>query len=219
MKKTKTKSKDKLPAAWQPKQQPLMKTARCWESHPKIPIHKGMFTGGACGYPQPDNNLYVGLDSHSMNVPIGLPWHIGNPISVNFPIQDMHAPDNPAEFVELIDWLIKEFKNGAKIQVGCIGGHGRTGTVLAALVAKAGISDDPIKWARENYCTSAVESKEQVDFLIKYFDCKEAEPTKSYHSYGFSGSYSTSKNLKEVTSGAPQNPAGSIWGRLMGWKN
>jgi len=56
------------------------------------------------------------------------------------------------------------------VEIGCIGAHGRTGTILACMaVAKLGIdSIEAIDFVRSNYCDMAVETSSQETF-IEYF--------------------------------------------------
>jgi protein-tyrosine phosphatase len=60
--------------------------------------------------------------------------------------------------IQVRKWL----EGGLKVEVGCIGGHGRTGTVLAALsVIYGATASEAIKHVRQHYCTKAVEGKKQ----------------------------------------------------------
>jgi hypothetical protein len=106
------------------------------------------------------------------------PWVEGE--SFLFHIPDMGVPKNPEAFKRLIDWLAVQLTAKKLVHVGCIGGHGRTGTVFAALVAKMTGNLDSIKYVREAYCHKAVESDSQVAFLGKHFGVLPAAPTKSY---------------------------------------
>ncbi|KKL20897.1 hypothetical protein LCGC14_2450880 [marine sediment metagenome] len=59
---------------------------------------------------------------------------------------------------------------GLKGNIGlcCMGGHGRTGTMLAILAAKLGKvkkGDCPVAWVRGVYCKKAVESNSQLDYI------------------------------------------------------
>lgn len=55
----------------------------------------------------------------------------------------------------------------AKIIVNCMGGHGRTGTALSALlICNGGYSwADAVNYVRLHHCTNAVESNSQIDYL------------------------------------------------------
>jgi hypothetical protein len=79
--------------------------------------------------------------------------------------------------------------DGKSIHVGCIGGHGRTGTVLTAIMAELTEKTDAIQWVRAHYCKKAVESEEQVDFLVKHYGVTTAKPTKTYSSSIDSGKF------------------------------
>jgi hypothetical protein len=56
---------------------------------------------------------------------------------------------------------------GNKTIVCCMGGHGRTGTCLAALlICNAGFSmPNAVNYVRLHHCTKAVESQTQIDYL------------------------------------------------------
>lgn len=58
---------------------------------------------------------------------------------------------------------------GGIVEVGCIGGHGRTGTAIACMAVLAGVKPkNAAKWVQNNYCSHAVESKKQ-EWLIECF--------------------------------------------------
>lgn len=59
---------------------------------------------------------------------------------------------------------------GQSVEIGCIGGHGRTGTVLACMAVLAGVpGKDAADWVWKNYCTKAIESAKQEWFIL-WFD-------------------------------------------------
>ena len=73
------------------------------------------------------------------------------------------CPDNILQFV--VPKLINRIQNGQAIEVGCMGGHGRTGTLLAILLGKIE-KLKPLKAItelRKRYCDSAVESMRQIE--------------------------------------------------------
>jgi hypothetical protein len=58
-----------------------------------------------------------------------------------------------------------------KVEIGCIGGHGRTGTILSCMFShalKIG-AKEAINLARDIYCPSAVETLEQEKFVHFYY--------------------------------------------------
>jgi protein-tyrosine phosphatase len=55
---------------------------------------------------------------------------------------------------------------GQLAEIGCIGGHGRTGTALACLALLSGVKrEEAVSWVKTNYCSSAVESPEQAAYV------------------------------------------------------
>ena len=58
---------------------------------------------------------------------------------------------------------------GQRVEVGCIAGHGRTGTVLACIAVLAGIpAGDAVAWVRDHYCAKAIEPPYQ-DQWVRWF--------------------------------------------------
>lgn len=163
---------------------------RCYHTHPALalPGTTHVVYGGSCFDPVvKDADVYVGLDGGMKTTRKAWPWTPGH--EVLFPIPDMGVPADAAAFKSLISWLSMELNSGHKVHVGCIGGHGRTGMVLAALVSLRG-EKDAITYVRKNYCPKAVESKAQVRFLSEHFGILPAKgakeytaPAPSYHEY------------------------------------
>ena len=53
-----------------------------------------------------------------------------------------------------------------RVELGCLGGHGRTGTALACLAVLSGVpAPDATAWVRSAYCNEAVETPEQEAFV------------------------------------------------------
>ena len=89
---------------------------------------------------------------------------------------------------------------GAKVGLGCLGGHGRTGTVLSCLVGLTdlvGDNDDPVKWVRDHYCEEAVESDEQIEYVAAITGCKVlSEPSFQWGGYGYTYNTKTAPKVK-----------------------
>src|SRR5829696_9640803 len=65
---------------------------------------------------------------------------------------------------------------GERVEVGCAGGLGRTGTVLACMAVLAGVpAADAVAWVRANYDARAVETEEQEKFVI-WFGASASAP-------------------------------------------
>lgn len=190
--------------------------APCYETHPPLKIGEYTIYGGSCSKPVvKDADLYVGFDTSMTSTDLCYPWTSG--YEFLYYIQDMHAPKNPESFKKLIMYLEEQLKAGTKIHIGCIGGHGRTGTVLAALVKHMTGVDDAITYVRDNYCKKAVETSEQIEFLHKHFGITKVAGTKDYsHGGGFGkgGGYDASYYGGAGSMSVPHmsGHASCIWG-------
>lgn len=191
----------------------------CFESHPKLNLSSGVLIGGSCTRGKlVDADIRVGLDwSMKIGRP-AWPWlPKGDKIEFLFEINDGAAPPNIADFMELVTYLAQMLEFGKTVTVGCIGGHGRTGTVIVAIVAlmyRTGLlADCPdqallkdgqiIQWVRAHYCKKAVESQKQVDFLVTYFKVKPAEPR--HHNYSQKGQTRDWDSATDVVIPAPSH--------------
>ncbi len=55
------------------------------------------------------------------------------------------------------------------VEVGCLGGHGRTGTALACLAVLTGTpANEAVAWVRANYCAHAVETEAQEALVAAF---------------------------------------------------
>jgi Protein-tyrosine phosphatase len=89
------------------------------------------------------------------------PWphdHLGWP--------DFGVPDDPALVVDVLEQFLHRARAGQRVEIGCYGGHGRTGTALACLAILCGQApDEAVGWVRATYCKRAVETEEQEAFV------------------------------------------------------
>lgn len=151
---------------------------RCYENHPTLELGGGKFIGGSCLNPITEKaDIYIGFE-RGMAVITG-DLFIGGPQHIAYPIPDRQAPENVASFKALLEYIKLRLSQGATVHAGCIGGHGRTGTFLAALVSLITGEKDAITWVRKNYCHKAVESVSQVEFLAEHFGITKVEGTDS----------------------------------------
>lgn len=142
----------------------------CYESHPplKIPGTDLVIYGGSCLHPVvTDADVYIGFDFGMRFTGRNWPWKTGEEFL--FEIQDMSVPKHPEEFKKLVEWTAQQLRDGKKVHAGCIGGHGRTGLFLSALVNVMSGEKDAISYVRKAYCERAVETKSQIDFLETHF--------------------------------------------------
>ena len=83
---------------------------------------------------------------------------------INWP--DYKTPRNHEAAADAIIEAYGRACEGWRVETGCIGGHGRTGTVLACWSVLAGLTPvDAMAYVWENYCKEAIESKAQVRFI------------------------------------------------------
>lgn len=80
---------------------------------------------------------------------------------------DFGAPRDTDYTLETLEFILNKAGEGKNVEVGCIGGHGRTGTALAAMLIMLGQdnADEAVKWVQTKYCEHAVESKSQEEWL------------------------------------------------------
>lgn len=167
--------------------------ARCHSEHPEIKLGNGVILGASCHYPREGYDVYVGFDYGMEFHHSKYPWHDTGDgvVEFLFKITDMSVPKDLVEFKNLLTYLEECLMAGKKVHIGCIGGHGRTGLVLSALVNQMLGEEDSTTWVRKKYCKKAVESTVQVEWLHKHFGIKKVDASKGYGSYwgGSSTSY------------------------------
>ncbi len=79
---------------------------------------------------------------------------------------DFGVPANPPTAVKAIVAAFDRARRGDRVEIGCLGGRGRTGTVLACMAVLAGIPvDSAVTWVRDSYDARAVETTEQQDWV------------------------------------------------------
>ena len=92
---------------------------------------------------------------------------------------DFGLPTNYALALEQIQDAYNFCENGV-LEIGCIGGHGRTGTILAILYVLAGVDPlEAVDHARKIYCHDAVETQAQewyVEWCAHHLDFLEEDP-------------------------------------------
>ncbi len=85
---------------------------------------------------------------------------------VNWP--DFGAVSNRS-LATVTAWVVNKVKAGERVEIGCYGGHGRTGTLAAALGVTYGLSAvEAVARVRKSYCDHAVESKAQEELLVEW---------------------------------------------------
>jgi hypothetical protein len=99
---------------------------------------------------RPDLGLYLDSSWSPACVAYYLKW------------QDYGLPAWDDVAIQTIQICLDAARAGKFVEIGCIGGHGRTGTVLAAMATVCGVApDQAVKWVKDNYCKEAVETEQQ----------------------------------------------------------
>lgn len=111
---------------------------------------------------RPDWAVYLCNSWYPSSLALFVPW------------ADYGTPTIPWALArEAIEDFYRRAKAGQRVEVGCMGGHGRTGTFLAcvAMLADPNISPEGAKaWVRKHYCHKAVEDSSQEYFLRWFAD-------------------------------------------------
>jgi hypothetical protein len=82
---------------------------------------------------------------------------------------DFGVPADPDRLVAALRSVLARARAGERVEIGCLGGHGRTGTALACLAVLTGSPpSDAVAWARDNYCAQAVETEDQAAFVAAW---------------------------------------------------
>ncbi len=198
----------------------------CYDGHPVIVFPhagSGVLVGGSCLHPSvKDADVYIGFASGMKHTVRSYPWTEGR--EFQFDITDGQAPPDAAVFSDLVDWTIRELLDGRKVHAGCVGGHGRTGTFIVAVVSRMIPEEkNAIKFVRESYCHKAVESPAQVEFLVQHFGVKKADPSGWSHSKKKGGKKMTTfhevalhesvQRTGSFETGPPTYGHGNVWGR------
>lgn len=110
---------------------------------------------------QPDFGVYLSTGWLPLCLGFTIPWTDFGMPKISWD-QVIHAAREAYSLAE----------QGWKVEVGCMGGHGRTGTFLAYLAVLSGVpAQDAVAYVRTNYCEHAIESDEQ-EFSVIQFDAR-----------------------------------------------
>jgi hypothetical protein len=85
--------------------------------------------------------------------------------------QDFGLPVDPESAARSIGRAHARARSGELVEVGCLGGLGRTGTVLACMALLSGVPrEDAVAWVRRTYDPRAVETDEQERWVDWFGD-------------------------------------------------
>ena len=115
------------------------------------------------GDPDPDFGLYLDKRWADADVPWDhtiLDWpDYGVPLGV----------ESTRRAHEAIRDAYARAARGERVEVACIGGIGRTGTVLGCMAVLAGEpAADARPWVRQHYRSTAIETEQQHQFIVDF---------------------------------------------------
>lgn len=109
--------------------------------------------------PAPDFGLYCDPAWNPTGPAVLLDW------------PDFGVPTDNATADREIQAAFARARAGERVEVACIGGHGRTGTVLACMAVLTGVpGDEAVGWVRGTYCSRAVEEPRQKYWVERFAD-------------------------------------------------
>lgn len=89
---------------------------------------------------------------------------------------DFDVPTNTADAIAKIVNAFERARAGQVVEVGCLGGRGRTGTVLACMAVLAGVPPfEAVAWVRTHYDSHAVETRAQEAFVFTFAAARNLE--------------------------------------------
>ena len=125
--------------------------------------------------PHPDLGVYLSMSWHEAltgMMSVGIPC----PIKWDWPFITVEWGDYslPDSWVlnQLLTFVVGKIKSGQRIEIGCMGGHGRTGTLLAMLQVEIGgmTAKAAIDTIRRDYCDEAIEGYAQEESIYELAD-------------------------------------------------
>jgi hypothetical protein len=90
---------------------------------------------------------------------------------------DFGLPVDTGDAAQRIIAAFERARAGARLEIGCHGGLGRTGTVLACMAILAGVPpNDAVAWTRRHYRPDAIETPAQ-EAWVRWFAARGDEGT------------------------------------------
>jgi protein-tyrosine phosphatase len=79
---------------------------------------------------------------------------------------DFGVPQDAGPVFDALGVVRDRARAGQRVEIGWLGGHGRTGTALASLAVLSGEpAQEAVAWVRTNFCSKAIETPEQAAFV------------------------------------------------------
>jgi len=107
-------------------------------------------------------------------------WEPTWPAATVIEWKDFGLPENPELAAQQIAEAFGRALRGGLVEVGCLGGSGRTGTVLACMAVLAGVPPaQAVAWVRASYRPEAVETADQEAWVQWSAEWVDAHPEAS----------------------------------------
>ncbi len=88
---------------------------------------------------------------------------------VMFPWADRQVPRDMEAFDRSVEWLFSKIRAGKLVDTGCFASHGRTGTLLACMLVKKGMSAPQAQAeVRGTHCVNSIEGLAQENWIRRY---------------------------------------------------
>jgi protein-tyrosine phosphatase len=166
-------------SSWLPKQKSFLPTCRHWRE--AVDVRDGVVVFASAWFDRP-NRYRVDMDWPEVGLYLDGSWASAALVSspgfrppfvkrrrsqlVIYPWPDLGLPRDPRRFKRALRWVLEQASAGRRVEVGCAGGHGRTGTTLAGLLVLQGVSPrEAVRQVRRSYCDEAIESREQTAMI------------------------------------------------------
>jgi len=99
-------------------------------------------------------------------------------LTIDWP--DFGLPSDAEAAARQIVDVWESARAGVCVEIGCLGGVGRTGTVLACMAVLAGVRrESAVNWVRRHYRREAVETREQEGWVLWFADWLDRQPAAS----------------------------------------
>jgi len=83
---------------------------------------------------------------------------------------DFGTPADKVPIKALVQWMVEQLAAGKTLETGCMGGHGRTGTLLALLLCAQGVTPpEAIERVRDKHCKKGIENEKQAKYVGAFY--------------------------------------------------
>lgn len=106
---------------------------------------------------RPDFGLYLGVDYDPSWEHVWLDW------------PNHFLPRDHVAAAGVIGEVFERLREGQRVEVACLEGRGRTGTVMACLAVLAGVrADHAVSWVRSHYNAKASRPPWQRQYVLRF---------------------------------------------------